>query len=438
MTRVIRNISEDLLLKVQGIFAGFVDDTLLEVVNLRQKDLKRSEGWSIDKDCLQKASNSLQTVFCWAIFLRQSIRSYKQFVSDEYIAGIALMSDPPSADRFTDVIDEAEECLNDGLTDENKRFSLGMRVYDLLWDVYDIFALNNGKDNIAPPERIDFSEYSIRKISCDMIMNMVLLDLVFKRIAPLVDSVGSELVDTFEKIEREAKESDQELFGRVNKLVSKNEEAVEQLDNLQARMFPGGKRQVISEITKLKSLLDGEYPDEIIKTLFFRCVSRIYICDDRSEERIMMDELAGCLSKKDKSIFYYFILDKVTGMNLDDGMSSAGLAMKKHLHRAFNGRNDDFDETSLNNSNEFGLTVDNPVLAKGISDLYDYVSRLRTLNGHDVSYERSGSTAASNLPMPIDVYEITDNQTGEQLPTVYIYMYGSSTSTKAPKGYKLE
>ena len=84
---------------------------------------------------------------------------------------------------------------------------------------------------------------------------------------------------------------------------------------------------------------------------------------------------------------------------------------------------------------EFGLEVTNPIPVCGIFGSRSYFSRLVTINGDRVKYERVGSTQAQNIDYPIDAYKITVNNI--EIATLYISPYHKKNSNKAPKGFKL-
>lgn len=84
---------------------------------------------------------------------------------------------------------------------------------------------------------------------------------------------------------------------------------------------------------------------------------------------------------------------------------------------------------------EFGLEVTNPIPVHTILGNMSYLSRLRTLAGEEVEYDRLGSTDAPNIESLIDMYEISVN--GQQLTTLYISPYNKKNSERAPKGFKL-
>ena len=85
---------------------------------------------------------------------------------------------------------------------------------------------------------------------------------------------------------------------------------------------------------------------------------------------------------------------------------------------------------------EFGIDKNNPVPTKFAIGSMNYLSRLRTLDGNPIKFERSGSTSAPHIEQMLDAYSITDSQ-GNSLGNIYTCMYHKRNSRKAPKGFKL-
>lgn len=88
-----------------------------------------------------------------------------------------------------------------------------------------------------------------------------------------------------------------------------------------------------------------------------------------------------------------------------------------------------------NGKGEFGYCNDNPIPTKGITGIYDYLSRLRDFNDNEIRYERLGSGFSSVSEHPIDIYKIF-NSNGT-IKTLYFSGYHQVTSKKAPANFKL-
>jgi hypothetical protein len=70
----------------------------------------------------------------------------------------------------------------------------------------------------------------------------------------------------------------------------------------------------------------------------------------------------------------------------------------------------------------FGLSADNPIPCKTIFGSTSYLTRLRTLDGAKVSYERIGSVVSKLTPHPVDIYDISVAD-GTTLPALFISPY---------------
>lgn len=82
---------------------------------------------------------------------------------------------------------------------------------------------------------------------------------------------------------------------------------------------------------------------------------------------------------------------------------------------------------------DYGLSLDNPVFTNGPLGSKEYLSHLFTESGEPLSWERT--MAIHTDKGSIDIYDGT-LPSGECYATVYINMYSSSNSQKAPKGLK--
>ena len=87
-------------------------------------------------------------------------------------------------------------------------------------------------------------------------------------------------------------------------------------------------------------------------------------------------------------------------------------------------------------SGEFGLDPKNPIPTNNVQGSRLYLSKLNTIKGAKVTYERCGSTTTDNLPNVTDIYNIFSK--GELYATIYICPYHKKNSTLAPKGLVLK
>lgn len=83
---------------------------------------------------------------------------------------------------------------------------------------------------------------------------------------------------------------------------------------------------------------------------------------------------------------------------------------------------------------EFGLEKTNPIPTFGIPEKENYLRSLRTSNGEQLRYRRTGSIEVENIKHPVDEYEIFNYQ-GETIAFLYISAYHWRTSQKSPIGF---
>ena len=86
---------------------------------------------------------------------------------------------------------------------------------------------------------------------------------------------------------------------------------------------------------------------------------------------------------------------------------------------------------------EFGLVPEKPIYTIA-TDIVEgqraYLSKLRTVNGEKITWNRRGSTSVDGVHGMIDIYE-TFLPSGQQYKTLYINMYGAKKSISAPNGF---
>jgi len=85
---------------------------------------------------------------------------------------------------------------------------------------------------------------------------------------------------------------------------------------------------------------------------------------------------------------------------------------------------------------EFGYAVSNPIPTDGVFGSESYLNKLR-YNEKKIKYIRLGSTRATNIEMPIDIYLIM-NEDGSEITRLYISMYHRANSRLAPKCFELD
>tara|TARA_Y100000741_G_C18232423_1_gene550340 strand:+ start:830 stop:1609 length:780 start_codon:yes stop_codon:yes gene_type:complete len=98
------------------------------------------------------------------------------------------------------------------------------------------------------------------------------------------------------------------------------------------------------------------------------------------------------------------------------------------------------------NREDFGIDLKNPILTTSIAESYEYLSKLITDRGEEITYERTGSYHSPSIKMKglgdqemnaiCDGYNIF-NQNNKQIAKLYICPYFKKVSKSAPAGFKL-
>ena len=104
------------------------------------------------------------------------------------------------------------------------------------------------------------------------------------------------------------------------------------------------------------------------------------------------------------------------------------------------------DEKSMKNANleeqyindpEYGLISTKPLFVAGFNAANDYMRRLRTSNGESIAIlMRASLKEIEGICGIVDCYSI-QTEKGLALPSIYMSVYGSKTSEKAPAGFTL-
>ena len=225
------------------------------------------------------------------------------------------------------------------------------------------------------------------------------------------------------------------LFGK-----GKTSNAPKEMNNIMEQMrqtiFPGGTAQMKAELDELSSIL-GVQPDRIRDTFGYAC-ARVNIgkCD---RETLMFgiarhdDGLSDDQIEKFAKYIFTKQFKQSSGIT-DPTFIEAFLNAQGFLSDNYGGLK--YDEIP-GGYGEFGITMTNPVPVNGILASDKYLDGLETIDGFSIKWNRLGSGGADNIDNPIDIYKITDIN-GRERDIIYISPYHSSTSNKAPKGYKIK
>ena len=88
------------------------------------------------------------------------------------------------------------------------------------------------------------------------------------------------------------------------------------------------------------------------------------------------------------------------------------------------------------NDPEYGLVKEKPVYTCNVRGSDEYLAGLLSEKGQKLQWKRRGSVYVEELGDQIDIYD-SWLPSGEAYKTVYVDMYGTKNSTKAPKGFKI-
>jgi len=89
---------------------------------------------------------------------------------------------------------------------------------------------------------------------------------------------------------------------------------------------------------------------------------------------------------------------------------------------------------------DFGYTMTNPIMARGVTAANNYLESLECDDGDKIRYERHGAFDAHSygLSQPMDGFHIYNKKTGEEIAFIYLYEYSHETSKVAPEGFRFK
>ena len=145
---------------------------------------------------------------------------------------------------------------------------------------------------------------------------------------------------------------------------------------------------------------------------------------------------SSILSKKsitshDKKIF-------TENTEADEGINTLLKVQVEHTIEAM--KANESSHPSDENADTFGLIPENPIFTdalKSVDGEEEYLEQLYTGNGEKIKYRRLGPISTPEVNGITDIYE-TFLPSGQPYKTIYINMYGTKTSAKAPVGFVLE
>lgn len=208
------------------------------------------------------------------------------------------------------------------------------------------------------------------------------------------------------------------------------------LEKMRSEIFPNGKKDIDDGTNELLRILNYSVDEKTAQDIFTKSASICHISSMKggfSKERLKQHLAPYALHHFNDitlSRFYDYILSKNERASALNNL----VEITREFSKSSNPTGTDKDEMP-EGYGEFGLEITNPIPASSVPDSYFYLNRLRTQNGSEITYQRIGGMQTPNINQTVDAYSISAN--GREIATIYICAYNKKTSTKAPKGFKL-
>ena len=212
-------------------------------------------------------------------------------------------------------------------------------------------------------------------------------------------------------------------------------------------IFPGGKNQASDIIRSLASIYGINYDTadastylEILHTYSDTVIRRIVT--QSNDEHIMMSLQVKHKSlvtdkEKAKQVLAYVVLNMNNNsfaLNTDKDWDALNDRVEMYNSIEKTAKENVVAEKSNLDDPEYGLVVNKPIYTQGVMGSRQYLGRLKTDTGEELTWERIGSTSAEGINGMIDIYT-SKFSSGKPYKTLYINMYGSSNSEKVPAGF---
>ncbi len=215
-------------------------------------------------------------------------------------------------------------------------------------------------------------------------------------------------------------------------------------------VFPGGKEQASVIIKSLAVILDINL--SALEPIDYYNVLTIYsgvlirrTVTKSSDEHIIMSlqvnhekyiknemlaqqVLAYCTLNMKNHSFALNSTEDIKALNLYDSILSQNRETSRLNEKAQNENLDD---------EEYGLVPQKPIYTTGVGGSEKYLRSLMTSDGKAIIWDRRGSMSVKGINGMIDIYDISFVD-GKRYKTIYINMYGTSISQKAPNGFKFK
>lgn len=226
---------------------------------------------------------------------------------------------------------------------------------------------------------------------------------------------------------------------------SKQERTVEDaMRQINAKVFPGGPADVRRDCDRVSQIIAGKLAPDALRGFVTGCKTLIAISQTHTEDsfvRSFVVRSENCITPEEAyDVLVYFTgecsaLDKMTMFAATSG-AKLSPEMQQYLNDLPRTYSQGVKADQLPDGHgDFGLELTNPVPTISIRSSNEYLARLR-YRGHPVGNSRNGSKQSPVTAGAVDVYHLTQN--GERVGTVYLCPYHKKTSSKAPRGFKLE
>jgi len=233
--------------------------------------------------------------------------------------------------------------------------------------------------------------------------------------------------------------------GLFNIFKSKQQRAADDaMKQVGAQIFPGGAADVQRDCERVGRIISGKLAPDALRGFVTGCKTLIAISDTHTEESFVRSFVIRSENRITPEEAYDVLVYLTGECSAFDKMTMFAAKSGGELSSEMQQYISDLPKTYAqgvkadqlpNGSGEFGLELTNPVPTISIRSSNEYLSRLR-YRGHPVENNRNGSKQSPVTAGAVDVYQLTQNE--QPVGTVYLCPYHRKTSSKAPRGFKLE
>lgn len=215
-------------------------------------------------------------------------------------------------------------------------------------------------------------------------------------------------------------------------------------------VFPGGKRQVnkiICSIAKLVSknlsTLDAKDYYDLLSIYSDVLIHRVvtHSTDDSIISSLLVKHSQDIRNKAvaQRTLAYCTINMNNHDFCLDSAESMIALRVFENVlsqNEQIAQSNSDAQTKNLDDP-DYGLVPEKPIYVNGVEGSEVYLKTLRLSSGESLFWKRTQSLTVDNINGMVDVYEVTLSS-GKPYKTIYLNMYATKNSTKAPQGFTIK